>query len=44
MPAGFENVLAPEAALWAPLQYDMTQGRAWGHHLRTIARLLNAEG
>jgi putative ABC transport system permease protein len=39
MPPSFENVLAPEAALWAPLQYDMSQGRAWGHHLRTIGRL-----
>jgi putative ABC transport system permease protein len=39
MPEGFENVLAPAAQLWAPLQYDMAQGRAWGHHLRTIGRL-----
>lgn len=39
MPAGFENVLAPAAEVWSPLQYDMTQGRAWGHHLRTIGRL-----
>ncbi|MEX2282893.1 MAG: ABC transporter permease [Gemmatimonadota bacterium] len=39
MPEGFESVLAPAAALWAPLQYDMSQGRAWGHHLLTIARL-----
>ena len=39
MSAAFENVLAPRAELWAPLQYDMSQGRAWGHHLRTIARL-----
>ena len=39
MPSGFENVLAPAAALWAPLQYDMAQGRAWGHHLRTVGRL-----
>src|SRR5688572_17837154 len=39
MPAGFENVLAPAASVWAPLQYDMSQGRAWGHHLLTIARL-----
>ncbi len=40
MPADFENVLAPRADLWAPLQYDMSQGRAWGHHLRTVGRLL----
>jgi putative ABC transport system permease protein len=42
MPAGFENVIAPDAGLWAPLQYDLSlplQGREWGHHLRTIGRL-----
>ncbi|HEX6200359.1 MAG TPA: ABC transporter permease [Thermoanaerobaculia bacterium] len=39
MPAGFEDVLAPAAELWAPLQYGMSQGRAWGHHLGTVARL-----
>ncbi len=39
MPEGFENVLAPEAELWAPLQYGMEQGRAWGHHLRLVGRL-----
>ena len=39
MPDRFENVLAPSAQVWAPLQYDMSQGRAWGHHLRTVARL-----
>jgi putative ABC transport system permease protein len=39
MPRGFENVLAPSAELWAPLQYDMSQDRAWGHHLRTVGRL-----
>jgi len=39
MPGGFENVLAPSAELWASLQYDMSQGRAWGHHLRTVGRL-----
>jgi putative ABC transport system permease protein len=44
MPAGFENVLDPEAELWAPLQYNV-QGiadpgsREWGHHLRTVGRL-----
>jgi putative ABC transport system permease protein len=42
MPAGFENVTLDEAVLWAPLQYDLSQDRAWGHHLRTIGRL--AEG
>ena len=39
MPPGFENVLAPSAELWAPLQYDLSEGRAWGHHLRTVGRL-----
>jgi putative ABC transport system permease protein len=38
-PSGFENVLAPLAELWAPLQYDMSLGTAWGHHLRTVGRL-----
>jgi hypothetical protein len=28
MARGFENVLAPAADIWAPLQYDMSQGRA----------------
>ena len=42
MPAGFENVLAPTAELWAPLQYDPalpTDSREWGHHLRMVGRL-----
>ena len=39
MPPGFENVTAPAADLWAPLQYGMSQGRAWGHHLRMVGRL-----
>jgi putative ABC transport system permease protein len=39
MPSGFDNVLAPSADLWSPLQYDMSQGRAWGHHLRMVGRL-----
>jgi putative ABC transport system permease protein len=39
MPKNFENVLSPAAELWAPLQYDMSQGTAWGHHLRTVGRL-----
>lgn len=42
MPAGFENVLAPAAELWAPLQYDPSlplDGREWGHHLRMAGRL-----
>ena len=42
MPGGFENVLAPSAELWAPLQYNPAlpwDGREWGHHLRMIGRL-----
>ena len=39
LPPRVENVLAPSADLWSPLQYDMSQGRAWGHHLRLVARL-----
>lgn len=39
MPVGFENVLSPTAEVWTPLQYDMSEGRAWGHHLRTVGRL-----
>jgi putative ABC transport system permease protein len=39
MPRGFENVLASQAETWTPLQYDMSQDRAWGHHLRMVGRL-----
>jgi len=44
MPSAFENVLAPRAELWSPLQYDTrnitsVQTREWGHHLRMIGRL-----
>jgi putative ABC transport system permease protein len=39
MPRDFENVLGPSAALWAPMQYGMSQGRTWGHHLQTVGRL-----
>jgi putative ABC transport system permease protein len=39
MARNFENVLAPEAQLWVPLQYDLSQGRAWGHHLRMAGGL-----
>ncbi|PYP42108.1 MAG: permease [Gemmatimonadetes bacterium] len=38
MPRSFENVLAPQAGVWAPLQHDLTE-YSWGHHLRTVARL-----
>lgn len=42
MPPSFENVLAPEAEMWAPLQYNSTlppMSREWGHHLRIVGRL-----
>jgi putative ABC transport system permease protein len=44
MPSAFENVLAPVAELWTPLQYDARnitslQTREWGHHLRMVGRL-----
>jgi putative ABC transport system permease protein len=44
MPSAFENVLAPLAELWSPLQYDTrnitsVQTREWGHHLRMVGRL-----
>ncbi len=38
MPPRFENVLAPSAELWVPLQYDLSQDRAWGHNLRLVGR------
>jgi putative ABC transport system permease protein len=44
MPRGFDNVLAPAAELWAPLQYDLSEGRAWGHHLRMVGRLRPGAG
>jgi putative ABC transport system permease protein len=42
MPNRFDNVLAPSAEVWSPLQYDITlptDGREWGHHLRMVGRL-----
>jgi putative ABC transport system permease protein len=44
MPKDFENVLAPSAQLWTPLQYDMSRGNAWGHHLRMVGRLRSGVG
>ncbi|HKQ77974.1 MAG TPA: ABC transporter permease [Blastocatellia bacterium] len=47
MPSAFENVLAPSAALWSPLQYDQSlppQSREWGHHLRMLGRLRPGAG
>lgn len=44
MPADFDNVLAPSAEAWSPLQYNTGNAgspwtREWGHHLRMIGRL-----
>jgi putative ABC transport system permease protein len=42
MPPEFENVLAPGAEVWTPLQYDSSlpiDGREWGHHLELVGRL-----
>jgi putative ABC transport system permease protein len=44
MPAGFENVLLPDADVWTTLQYSLSDGRAWGHHVRTIGRLRQGVG
>jgi putative ABC transport system permease protein len=44
MPKGFDNVLAPAADIWAPLQYDAAHitdydSSEWGHHLHMVGRL-----
>ena len=39
MPRTFENVTAPGAELWTLLQAELTDGAAWGHNVRTVARL-----
>lgn len=44
LPPTFENVLAPTAEVYAPLQYELSEGRAWGHHLHVIGRLKNTTG
>ena len=49
LPIAFENVLAPLAELWSPLQYDTRnitslQTREWGHHLRMVGRLRSGLG
>jgi hypothetical protein len=45
MPSTLENVVAPAAQALTALQYDPTlppNGREWGHHLATVARLAGA--
>jgi putative ABC transport system permease protein len=44
MPRWFENVLAPSAEIWSPMQYDpqhitTLDTTEWGHHLRMAGRL-----
>jgi len=44
MPPAFDNVLAPSAEIWSPLQYDPSHitdydSQEWGHHLHMIGRL-----
>jgi putative ABC transport system permease protein len=49
MPRGFDNVLAPSAELWAPLQYNSgnitdRESQEWGHHLHMAGRLRRGVG
>ena len=47
MPAGFENVLSPQAEIWSTLRYDPSlplKGREWGHHLRMVGRVTRDAG
>ena len=44
LPRNFENVTAPRARIWRPMQYDTEHAsdfstREWGHHLEMIGRL-----
>jgi putative ABC transport system permease protein len=44
MPRAFENVMAPLARIWRPMQYDSDHitsynTREWGHHLQMVGRL-----
>ncbi len=42
MPPGFEDVLSPSAAVWAPRRYLQNasfQSAEWGHHMRMLGRL-----
>ena len=49
MPAALDNVLAPSAEIWSPLQYDPSHitdydSQEWGHHLHMIGRLRGGAG
>lgn len=49
MPRTFENVLAPSAEIWSPLQYNTANvtspdAREWGHHLRMAGRVRGGVG
>jgi putative ABC transport system permease protein len=42
MPKSFENLIAPSAEIWSPLQFDETlppMGDEWSHQLRILGRL-----
>ncbi len=44
MPRSFENLLAPLARIWRPMQYDTAHAsevntREWGHHMQMLGRL-----
>ncbi|HXZ20312.1 MAG TPA: ABC transporter permease, partial [Candidatus Acidoferrales bacterium] len=44
MPRSFENVMAPLARIWRPMQYDTenvsaVNTREWGHHMQMLGRL-----
>lgn len=42
MPRGFDDVLAPAAAVWAPRRYQANAPFAsaeWGHHMQMVGRL-----
>jgi len=44
MPRSFENIMAPLARIWRPMQYDTEHAsdvntREWGHHLQMVGRL-----
>lgn len=44
LPREFDDVLAPTAEVWSPLQYDTgnitsIETREWGHHLQMLGRL-----